>query len=73
MDPDERDRLIKLEIETIHLSKKVDEMAKQIDEMHDLLMQAKGAKLILLGLASVVGFLSAKVAGWTGMIGALPK
>jgi 2-phosphoglycerate kinase len=73
MAPDERDRLIKLEIETSHLTKKVDEMAKQIDEMHDLLMQAKGARLILIGVASVVGFASAKLASWSGVIGGFPR
>jgi predicted esterase YcpF (UPF0227 family) len=73
MDPEERDRLIKLEIETTHLSKKVDEMAQQVDEMHDMLMQAKGAKLILIGVASIVGFISAKLASWSGFVGGLPK
>ena len=71
MAPEERDRLIKLEIETGHLSKKVDSMAEQISEMHDLLMQAKGAKLILIGIAAVVGFVSSKLASWSNVVGGL--
>ena len=61
MSDDTRDRVIALERDMQHMSSKVDEMAGQVKEMHQLLMQARGAKWAIVGLATVGGFISAKL------------
>ena len=61
MSDDTRDRVIALERDMQHMSSKVDEMAGQVKEMHQLLMQARGAKWAVVGLATVGGFISAKL------------
>ena len=61
MSDDTRDRVIALERDMQHMSLKVDEMSGQVKEMHQLLMQARGAKWAVVGLATVGGFISAKL------------
>jgi hypothetical protein len=61
MSDDTRDRLIRLEAEVEHLTKGVSAMSAQVKDMHELLMQAKGARWAILGMASVGGFISAKL------------
>lgn len=73
MSTDERDRIMKLEVELLHLRSQVDRMSNQVEQMHDLLQQAKGAKYFIVAAAAVGGFLSSKVAVWSGFIGGLPK
>lgn len=60
-DTDYKDRISKLEARLEENSKKLDSMSGKVDELHDLLLQVKGAKYILwviLALASVIGFKS---------------
>ena len=73
MSDDTRDRVIALERDMQHMSSKVDEMAGQVKEMHQLLMQARGAKWAIVGLATVGGFISAKLSALFPWFGHLPK
>lgn len=57
-----RERLIRLETQFEHMAGCVEKMEKQVDAMHDLLMQAKGARWLIVGLASIGGFIAAFVA-----------
>lgn len=66
---DTRERLILLESQVTHMIKEVDKMSTQVNEMHSLLLQAKGAKWLVLTLATVFGFLAGKIA----MMSWLPK
>lgn len=61
MTPEERDRLVKLETQFEHLDEKLDEAAKKITEMHDVLMKASGAKWAVIITASVVGFVLSSI------------
>jgi predicted esterase YcpF (UPF0227 family) len=70
---DTRDRVIALERDMQHMSGKVDEMAEQVKEMHQLLMQARGAKWAIVGMASVGGFISAKLSAFLPWMGQLPR
>jgi hypothetical protein len=70
---DTREKLIRLETEFEHLSIKVDEMASQVKEMHGLLMQAKGARWAIVGLATIGGFISAKLTAFLPWAGNLPR
>lgn len=69
----ESERLVKLETEFEHMAAKVDHMAKQVEEMHSLLLQAKGARWAVLGMATIGGFLSAKIGALIPWIGMAPK
>ena len=55
IDVDTRDRVIRMEAEVDNLEKKVDHMSTKIDDMHDVLMQAKGARYVIVGTAAVAG------------------
>ena len=61
MSDDTRDRLIRLEAEVEHLTAGVNAMSAQVKDMHELMMQAKGARWAILGMASIGGFVSAKL------------
>lgn len=62
MTDDERDRLTRLEVQFTHLSKSMDDTHQKVTVMHDLLMQAKGMRLLIVAMAAVAGFFSALVA-----------
>lgn len=59
---DTRDRLIALERDVKHLTKNIDEMSDKVDELHNLLMKARGARWFILAAAALGGFVSAKLA-----------
>lgn len=58
---DTRDRVIRLEAEMAQQTKKIDAMAGKVEEMHNLLMQARGARWAIIAAASVGGFIAAKL------------
>jgi predicted esterase YcpF (UPF0227 family) len=53
---DSRDRLIRLETEVEHLTVALKDVQDKVHAMHDLLMQAKGMRWIIIGMASMAGF-----------------
>ena len=55
---DERDRLTRLEVQFSHLSKAMDDTHEKVTIMHDLLMQAKGMKYLIMMMAAVGGGLT---------------
>lgn len=60
---DNHERLVRLETEHKHLTEKVEDMADKVTEMHELLMQARGARWAIVGMASLGGFFAGKLAG----------
>jgi predicted esterase YcpF (UPF0227 family) len=61
MTDDSRDRLIRLETEVEHLTKAVETMDEKLTEVHNLLLQAKGVRWAILGMAGLGGFLASKL------------
>jgi phage shock protein A len=64
-----RERVAKLEVQMAHLSEKLDDTHQKVEEMHAILLQAKGARWVIVGLAGVAGLASglvAKVMPWSG-------
>lgn len=59
MTDDERDRLTRLEVQFSHLAKAMDDTHQKVTVMHDLLMQAKGMKYLIMVMATIGGGLSA--------------
>jgi len=56
-----KDRIKTLELEFVHMSKSMNDMQEKVDEMHEILLQAKGAKWTIFLLAAVGGFLATKI------------
>lgn len=64
-----RERVAKLEVQMNHLSAKLDDMHQKVEEMHSILLQAKGARWVIIGLAGIAGLASgliAKLTPWSG-------
>jgi hypothetical protein len=59
MTDDERDRLTRLEVQFSHLAKAMDDTHEKVTVMHDLLMQAKGMKYLIMIMATIGGGISA--------------
>lgn len=60
---DEGERIAKLETRLDHLTETIEKTASKVDDLHNLMMQAKGARWAIISVAAVAGFLSAKLAG----------
>lgn len=73
VETDTRDRTIKLESDVEHLAEKLDGVSKKVDEMHALLLQAKGARWAILAMAAIGGFVSAKVATFFPWLSAMQR
>lgn len=58
-----RERLATLENEFRHIDEKLEKMGTTLQELHDVFMQAKGVKWVLLGTAAFVGFITGAL-GW---------
>lgn len=53
-------RIAVLETNQRHLEDKLDKMSSKVDEMHEVLLQARGARWAILGVASLAGFFAGK-------------
>jgi phosphoribosylcarboxyaminoimidazole (NCAIR) mutase len=62
MTDDTRDRLITLEVRFEHISAELSDTHKKVEEMHALLLQARGARWIVLASAGLAGALASFVA-----------
>lgn len=71
MADDTSERVVALEVEVKHLSKKVDNMDKKVSELHEIMTQAKGAKWALMLLIALGGFVVAKVTPIAGYVASL--
>lgn len=56
MTDDTRDRVIRLEAEMAAMDKMLQDMSAKVSAMHDVMMQAKGARWLLLGTAALLGW-----------------
>jgi len=66
-----RERIAILETSRDHMAEQIDTMAKQLAEVHEVLLQAKGARWMLISLAVVIGFVVGNLkplAQWLGVI-----
>lgn len=68
-----RERIATLEADFRHMSGQLDEMVTKVSDMHDLLMQAKGAKYIIVGTAAIAGMITGFATKWLPWLGSLPK
>ena len=68
-----RERVAKLEVQMTHLSEKLDDTHKKVEEMHAILLQAKGARWVIVGLAGVAGLASGLVAKVDAVVGGVAE
>lgn len=61
---DTRDRVIRLETKLGHVEQQLSEMQPKLNEMHDLLMQARGARWMIVAVAALAGFLASFASKW---------
>lgn len=73
IETDTRDRTIKLEADVEHLTKKLEGVSTKVDEMHALLLQAKGAQWAILAMAAIGGFVSAKLSMFFPWLSIAPR
>lgn len=70
---DTRDRVIELEAEFRAWKRDAEPRFAKVDEMHAMLLQAKGARWTILGLATLGGFLAGKIGWLVPWMNTLPK
>lgn len=68
-----RERVARLETKVDHLSEALDKAVTKLDEMHNVMMQAKGARWVLIAAASIAGALAGFAAKFMGLLGGLPR
>lgn len=68
-----RERMARLETEVKHISSDLEGALSKIDEMHNVMMQAKGARWVLIAAASIAGALAGFAAKFTGLLGGMPR
>ncbi len=68
MSDDTRDKVIRLEATVDHMSQTIDSMRVQLDEVHDVLTKAKGAKWAILTMAAIGGFIAGKLGGLSALL-----
>lgn len=73
MDSDTRDRVIRMEAEVDNLEKKVDQMSQKIDDMHNVFMQARGARYVIIGAAAIGGAVTGFLVKLIPLTHSLPK
>ena len=62
-----RDRLIALEVQVHHLAEAHQDTHAKVTELHNLLLQARGARWMILAAATATGFATSwlpKLASW---------
>ena len=68
-----RERLARLETKVEHLSKSLEDTHEKVVEMHELLLQAKGARWVIVGIAGVAGYVASYLPKVSALISGLPK
>jgi hypothetical protein len=62
-----RKRVAKLEVQMTHLSEKLDDTHKKVEEMHAIVLQAKGARRVIVELVGGAGLASGLVMPCSGV------
>jgi hypothetical protein len=65
-------RIAVLETNQKHMESKIDAMAEQVREMHELMLQAKGARWAILFAAGLAGFIASKLGVLAAFLGMKP-
>jgi hypothetical protein len=69
----ENERMAVLETKVQHLSDQLEDTHKKVDEMHSLLLQAKGARWVIIGMAAIGGAIASVATTLITVGGSLPR
>lgn len=69
---DTRDRVIRLESEVKQMTQALSEVTQKVNEMHGLLLQAKGVRWFIISAAAIGGFLAVKAASLIPWLTSIP-
>lgn len=63
---DNHERLVRLKTKHEHIAEKVEDMSAKVDEMHEVLLQARGVRWLIvimatIDMATIGGFLASKI------------
>jgi hypothetical protein len=58
----ENERIASLEVSFRYMTNQLEDTHKKVEEMHALLLQARGAKWVIIGSAAIIGFLTSILA-----------
>ena len=64
MDVQTIERIVKLEVQIGHLDDELANVSKKVDEMHAMLLQAKGFRFALIAFVGVVSFVTGTILPW---------
>lgn len=64
-----RERVAKLEVQMAHLTDQLDDTHQKVEEMHAILLQAKGARWLVIALAGLAGMASGLATKLTPLLG----
>jgi hypothetical protein len=67
------ERIAVLESEMRDMKDDVHETRKKVSEMHDVLMQAKGARWAIIAVASLTGFIAGTFGKWLPFLNMGPR
>ena len=73
MSPDLGERVAVLETSIKYLTEQLEDTHRKVEEMHAVLLQAKGAKWVIVGTSGIIGFLAALTTKLLPLNGILPK
>jgi hypothetical protein len=68
-----RERVARLETKVDHLSEALDKAVTKVDEMHSVMMQARGARWVIIAAASIAGAVAGFAAKFAGLLGGMPR
>lgn len=67
------ERIARLETQLENVEDKLDKASKKLDQIHEVFLQAKGAKWIIVFGATVAGFLASYVPNLIAYLSGLPR
>lgn len=70
---DTRDRVIRVETEMAAVKQQLKDVSEKLDQIHEIFLQAKGARYMIIGAAAVFGFVSAWLPSFVAWISGLPR
>lgn len=73
MSPEELQRLTRLEVQFEHIKEELKDTHDKVTAMHDILLQAKGAKWVIVGTATIASAITATIIKVLPFLAAWPK
>lgn len=67
------ERIARLEAELDHVTETMDKMAKKVDDVHELMLKARGAQWAFYGIAGLIGFATSKLGAFATWLPTLPR